>query len=254
MKLRYLAIAAMSVCLTSCIDDSERTGSLTNFFTITGNAMTGYTLYADGAGIVYPTMQSVKEVTGSTGFNESVRRGFFYVNYNESNVKLQSDGTQVIDGGRLVGFAPINVNNIMTQQQAEEKNLTAADSTFEVTKVVDVWAFRGFLNTSITANYSVVNNKDIYPSFNMTYQPDSLAEDELHLKLLYNRHSAKKDVLSNIYTFTESFDLAPLANIVPGSSDSVKITLDMDGSKSIDIKVSRTDFRTGNYKGFPKIL
>lgn len=244
----------MALSLASCVEETERTSTLTGIFTISGNAMNGYTLYADGAGIVYPTTQSIVNITGSTsGFREGAKRGTFSIIYSENNVKKQSDGTYVIDGGRLAGGGYINVYNIMTLQQAEEKNLTAPDSTFEVTKVDVMWAYRGFLNASITAKYSVVNNNRIYPSFNVTYQPDSLAENELHLKLYYNRHTSKKDILSYSETFTESFDLSPLADIVPGS-DSVKITLDVEGCQSPTLKVSRTDFRTGNYTGFPNLL
>lgn len=216
--------------------------------------VSGYTLYVDGGGIVYPTAQSIYDICGPKGFGQNTR-GAFYVNYTEDCIKVSSDGTKYIENAKLTGGLYLPVNRILTLQEADSLHLTSADSTFYINKVDNFWAYRGYLNVMVTSGYTVKNFNRIEPTFTLTYNTDSIRthENELYLKLYYNRHSDKTGASSATDQFVESFPLSDLGPMIPGN-DSVLVSfeydVDVDKTRTLSMKVSRTDFSSGNYKGF----
>ncbi len=130
---KFLALICMaaSVCLTSCIDDSDNAvQTLANYFTITGVAP-DYTLYSDDG---YLTVKLDPTTLPSKGM-ESYKRGFFYVQYDMKNVQTDAHQHSVLNNATIVGGEYIPVAESMTLQQAEERLVTAADSTYEMQSI-----------------------------------------------------------------------------------------------------------------------
>lgn len=245
MKKCFLIMAAAlmaGLSLTSCLestDSSSNTYTLQGYFTITGSASAGYTFYEDGGGIIVPDASSVSSVTGGSGFGNH-HRAIFYIQYTQS--MISTDGN-TITGGTIASGQYMAEDSIYTQVRADEKGISKADSLYNVTSFDALWAYNGYLNTSVTASYAYVNGANIAPSTYLVCDTASVANDAITLNLLYNRHALTTDVSGGSTTTYSSFYLDNLNSLVPGDADSITVTVHCEGCEDRGVSIARSDMR-----------
>ncbi|MBO4754346.1 MAG: hypothetical protein J5543_07105 [Bacteroidales bacterium] len=248
MKLfKTLLFSALAACtLTSCLgsdDESENTYTAYGFYTITGSLTAGYTLYSDMGGKVIPTAASVADITNKEGFG-SHTRAMLYFRYKANQVSADQKtitGAELYDGRYFDELYP------MSKDYADRTLVTSEDSTFQVREFMDVWAYRGYLNTVFNGAYSSVNDINIKPTINLVYDPASITENAITFDVYYNRHSAKNANANGPVYFYTSHYLNRIDELVPGSDD-VTITIKSTDGITKEIKVSRQDFYPGHYE------
>lgn len=235
MKKSFFTIIACALisCLASCsLDDAESsTKTISTYFTITG-INPNYKLISDGGTIVYPTAESVSTITNTQGFGTH-KRAQLYAYFKDENVTTVN-GATVIREAELQGGSYLDVTSAITAQQAQDKNITAADSIFAITSMDNCWLANGYFNTIFSANYSIELGNSIAPSAHLSaYSP---ADNILILSLLYNQHS-KKDASTGSGSFAVSFDISKIN--VPGN-DSIAVTFQGEGFTTSSNKVPRS--------------
>lgn len=235
--LSLLATLCMAMALTSCLgDNDDNTQMLRGHFTIEG-AYPTYTLYHRAGYIIKLNPTSVTEVLGASGFGNH-HRGFFDIYYTQADVAEDPATHQVtISNARLGSGSYVNTYEPLTFAEAAESKLSVADSVFAISQWGDIWAHRGYLNIAITAPYSIANSRGVYPTMNVAFEPEAIADDALTLTLLYNRHTAK-DVQTGTESFVAAYPISNLLPLVPGN-DSVRVTINAEGVSPKTIKVGR---------------
>ena len=248
MKYFYsiLISAFAAIALTSCLGDSdetENTYTAYGYYTITGDFTTGYTLYSDLGGKIIPTTSSVADITDSKGFGNHTR-ALLYFQYKPSQV---SQDQTTITGAELYDGRYFDELNPLSLEQANNAQITATDSIFQITELMDAWAYRGYLNTVIGATYSTVNGVNVKPTINLVYDPASITENAITFDIYFNRHSPQTAPSNSpVYFYTSHF-LNSIDELVPGNDD-VTITVKASNGQSKQIKVSRQNFHKGNYE------
>jgi len=257
MKKRfYSALVAIVAAIaiggvsTSCIEGVENTVYLQGYFTITGDLTNGYTLYQDGGGVIKPNTNSVLSLAGEKGF-ENNERAYFAFSYTESDVKDYEEGS-MLSNAKLVSGYYLNTVKPITVTEATEKKINDNDSIFPINKMNYAWAYRGYLNTLINANPAVVNEKTVNPDVNIVYDPDKMENDKLDLTIVYNRHAPQYANTGTYLEFVCSYPIYELASLVPGSKDSIDVTLTTRGIDPVSFKIGRNDLKKGNYKPYTK--
>lgn len=256
MKKTYTSILSLAslmggVLLTSCLGDGTNKTHSEALFTVVkeGSAVS---LYADYGGLVRPSIKSVSDLTNNEGLKDGDRVYMLY-QYTDDNIKDEpGKGKYIIDAELLQGRL-IPKYNVMMQSEAEAKHILDKDSLFTMTgddSSVYFGAYRGYLTTRFNGYFSVVNNKGIYPSINMVYDPaENERPNELKLKLCYNRHTAN-DVQRASEVFFATYPLSAFSSLISGQ-DSITITIEGLGlTKARTLKIGREDLRPGNYRFF----
>lgn len=228
------AILCLSLTMASCVDNEDPKQYLMGQFVIEG-INPNYTLYAREGYVVHLDPTSVTSLTGAKGFGDN-RRGYFQVNFNpdETEIKQAPTGNKnimVIKNAELVAGEYVKVQSPMTWKVAESKNITVADSIFDVKKLGECWVHRGFLNIIHESYYSLNSNREgIFPTTSVVYKQESVKDNEITLDILYNRHTSKDASTSPATAnFITAYDFNLLAQIVPGK-DSIKVTLQTEGT------------------------
>ena len=238
MKQKLYLVALLCVTLfgfASCLSDSDDDNKLllTDYFTITGT-YPNYKLIGDGGEIVYPTTASVNDCTDSKGFGD-YKRAQLYAYYSPKDTTIEN-GTTIIRYAELEDGIYFEEKKAITFAEATEAGILEEDSIFNI-KGHNSWLAKGYLSSIFTADYSIVNNKEIKPGVNLC--ATSTEENAITLKFLYNRHTQKTNVSSYEGLFYYSFDVTNLN--IPGN-DSITITFDVTGSTLSKLKVARSDF------------
>lgn len=231
--LCLLSVAVMSaLSLTSCLEgsDKENTYYMEDFYTVTGNLATGYTLYSDNG--LYVTLDKTAFVNDK-GFG-SAERVLMTSIYTEKMITEDNKGLINPD---IASCIIVPTTNPITLEDAVSSNVLDADSCASVSKL-ETRAYRGYLTATTTAYYG-----DARPTLNLVYDPATLRTDSIDVQLLYNIHGAKISSSGAYYT---SFRLEPLSYLVPGSND-VIVTIKCKGCNDIKLKVPRKDLHRGNY-------
>lgn len=233
-----LCIAAMVA--TACIsDDENHTVTYSSFFTITGDKP-NYKLIDDGGVIVYPTMESVNELTSNKGFGDN-KRAQFYLTYDDELDKITDDkGVITIKNAKLVGGQYILTAKVLNTEEATNLNILTNDSIFSIQAFNQFWLANGYLTTSIRGQYSSKNGTAIRPTINLFVPNENIKENEVAITVLYNRHSSKNENAAGISDFVNSFDMSSLQ--IPGN-DSVLVSLSVNGANTIKAKVARKAFK-----------
>lgn len=226
------AALMMGLAFTSCItgESGPNTYNFQDFFTITGNVATGYTLYSDHG--TYVTLDRTA-FTNESGFG-TAERVLMTVAYTEEMISADSKG---LKNPSVIECVLVPTANALTLEEAAASKVTEADSLYNVNKL-DFWAYRGYLTTETTAFYG-----NVRPTLNLVYDPITVRTDSIDLQLCYNIHKASPNYGGNYYT---SFRLEPLATLIPGSGD-VVMTVSCKGCNPVIVKVKRQDFYRGNY-------
>lgn len=241
-----LVACAAGISLVSCNKtDSVFHYTTDGYFTITGDMNTGYTLYRDFGGIVKPDMNDVQKVLGEKGF-ENEKRAMMSLVFTQDDVK-DIEGGNVIENAKIVGGDFVDVVAPLSLSDADAKGVTATDSIFSVSRVSDVWCYRGYFNTAIYGAVSInKEGKYIRPSINLVYDPASMEDNKLELMLYYNRHSSQESSTGLTTEFIRSYDISNLLSLVPGQ-DSIMVTLRMKGADATSCKIGRKDFLQQDY-------
>lgn len=229
LTLHLLSIIAVCSMLVSCLkNDPVTSTTITGYFTIDGT-YPNYTLYRDGGGIIYPTPQSVADVTSGKGLG-NIHRAQIAINYDFDQVTEPQPGQKgevIVKNARIVGLVPIDEQNILTNETAQEKNILATDSLFDVITVYQPWYSRFYLTLPVNAYYSVNTSlqKAITPTVNLVCHSDSISTNRVALNVCYNQHS-KKDESSKYYkeNFLTSYNISNLLRQTPGN-DTVNVVL-----------------------------
>ena len=248
MKLfKTLLFAALAACtLTSCFsddDETENTYTAYGFYTITGSFTSGYTLYSDMGGKVIPTTASVSDLTNKEGFGTHTR-AMLYFRYKADQV---SEDQKTITGAELFDGRYFEELYPLSKEYADRTLVTSVDSTFQIRELMDLWAYRGYLNTVVNGVYSSVNDINIKPTINLVYDPASITENAITFTLYFNRHSSSNATSNGPVYFYTSHYLNKIDELVPGSGD-VTITIKTTDGLTKELKVSREDFHQGHYE------
>lgn len=241
IKTLMLLVAVLSAfALTSC-NDSDSTRYLNGHVTIEGE-YPNYTLYFREGYVAKMNPSSVSQMTGGKGF--SAKRAYLTISFVDENVVYEYEsGTTdkvksiTINNADLVGGNYITTLNVMPYENAEQKNLTVADSIFSIDKVEDFWIHRQYLNLVVSAPYSVSSSAYVYPTMNLTYKQSDIKENAITMTLLYNRHT-KKDVSSQTGSFITAYPIGSIVNYVPGN-DSITVTVKTEGQPDKVTKIGR---------------
>lgn len=228
---------------TSCLSNEESDPQASCYVTIEGT-YPNYQLYADGGGIITPTVESVNALTSSKGFGNS-RRAAFGMSYKTANVTTDAvTGQTYIKDAKLIEGQIFPVNNVLTKNKAEQDLISAEDSTFAISEFTQAWAYNGYLTTLIRGYYSTdASGNGIYPTTSLVYDPSSLDTDAITLIMYYNRHSQQSAAVGGASSFATSFSLDDLVDIIPGTED-VTVTIKPDrGAEPVSFKVTRKNFK-----------
>lgn len=249
IKSTFFAIVVMMITafsFTSCLGESgESNPSGYGYFTISGDATFGYTLYGDGGGIVSPTTSSVISLTGSNGFGSN-KRAFLYYEYAEENVTQSSTTSEyTINNAAMTSGYYIPTSDVVYAYNGETE---VNDSLFDIASLTSVWGYRGYITTVQTADYVYTNGAAVSPTFNLVYDTDDNTEPNvMNLTLCCNRHSAFNASTSGSSSFVNSFDISDMAYQVEGS-DSVTVNISATGvSNKLSFKIARADFYPRGY-------
>lgn len=241
-----LMMSILTGCMfTSCLEGNEEDneGIGQAYFTVDGNA-SQIILHQDGGGTIIPTMSSFKNPA------DFLKNERYILQYKYRVGNISADAT-TITGAEIIAGEVLDVRNPLSAEQAAERHLSDPDSIFAVSSVTHTWAYRGYLNVLSKAYYSMKDNKGIFPTYNLMYDPADVQQNRVKFTLLYNRHSAKSTTVVNspsVYEMATSFRLSELSNLVPGS-DSIEMTINVQGvDKPSVIKVGRADLQKANYK------
>lgn len=244
VKISLMALSCVATLIfTSCISsDDDNTRYYQGYYTITGT-YPNYKLIEDGGSIVYPTVASVNKVTESKGFGDN-KRAIIAISYDENFLTTNSDGISVVrnaeiqSGNYLVNVTPISL------AAAQDKNIIATDSVFSIGAFTNYWVSNGYLTTIFTAPVSyapdyLTTGQLINPTVNLCINPTDITENNVTLNLLYNRHTKKDAMSTNVPNLIYTFDIANIN--IPGS-DTVNVTLKAEGTKEIKLKIPRRSF------------
>jgi len=246
----FALMAATSLCFSSCLnteeEDSDPTGYVSGYYTISGSLSSGYTLYQDGGGIVKLSNANVNEVTNGAGF-KGQERAAMVLSYTQSNI-IEQDGGKTIQNAEIYSGQFVKTVRPATWAEAEAKNITSSDSIFSISSIKNAWCYRGFLTTVFSANYSYKNSVAISPTCTIVYnESDKEVNNQLDITILYNRHTEKNAGYDYAGEIVHSYPLESLQGLLTGSSDSIDIVIHVEGSDVLKFKAAREDFRKGNY-------
>jgi hypothetical protein len=238
-KLYFVALLCATLfgftsCLSDSDDDDDNKQLFVSYYTITGT-YPNYKLIADNNMIVYPTAESVNKLTDNKGFGDH-KRAELYAYYTKKDMMTTENGVTVIRNAELYDGAYLIEQKAVTLAEATEAGILEEDSIFH-TKNNNGWLANGYINSVFTAEYYIVDGKDIKPDVNLC--ATSTGDNAVTLTMLYNRHSPKVNVSPYNGTFAYSFDITNIE--VPGN-DSITVTFETKGATPNKIKVSRQDF------------
>ena len=236
-KIFALFCIMSSLCFTACMDDSDKSvQTLANYFTITG-VSPNYTLYSDDG---YLTVNLDPANLPTTGMSD-YKRGFFYVQYDMKHVQTDANQHSVLNNAIIVGGEYIPVAETMTKQQAEEKKVTAADSTFEMQSIEKPWYVRGYITVKVKSYYFADKSGDyILPTHNLVFDEKDITENAIKYTIHCNRHPKENQTKYGPQIFLNSFYARYDLMAVPGS-DSINVTISGNGFNDVTFKVGRTN-------------
>ena len=234
-KIYFLALScAIMLGLASCDPGEDKSQQvLYGYFSVVGS-YPNYKFVEDGGTIVYPSPQSVADVTQGAGFGNNKRVQFTAYFYPKD--MITTDDVTEVNNATLQQGSVIPVDYPITMAKAEKDSINVADSIFTVKSLGSWWVSNGYLTTNFIANYSVVNSAAIVPTTKLCLT--SISDNAINFTLYYNRHT-KKDTEYSEANFTYSFDITNIS--VPGN-DSVTVTFDTEGIKSSYLKIPRSAF------------
>lgn len=250
MKKRILTWAlfacSVGVSLVGCTDSDEKaTLTVTGYFTVDGDVKSGYTLYQDYGGIVKLDMADLISNLGADGFGTN-ERIYSIVAFDKKDLK-DVEGGVIVENAKLVSGSSFTAQKPISAAEAETKGVTAADSTFSISRMYQAWCYRGYMNFDFYAQYSNVNGNPVSPSLNLVYDPATIEDDKIELLLCFNRHTSAEANLSVECEFFRSFSVQELLPLIPGGKDTVDVVLRVKGAEATTSKVARKDFVKGNY-------
>lgn len=238
VKISLMALSCVAAFIfASCSTDvKEGKGIYQGYFTITGTHP-NYKLIDDGGRVFYPTPYSVNKITDGKGFGSN-KRAIIVFSYDEKDVTeingvFNVHNAEITSGNYLIEVTPI------TLETAKDKNINATDSVFSIGGFTNYWVSNGYLTTvfyapvSYAPDYLTTGNL-IEPTINLC--TDEITENNVTLHFLYNRHTKKDAMSTNVPNLVYTFDIANIN--IPGT-DSIKVTLKSEGPKDITFKVAR---------------
>ena len=231
LHLLLAVIASVTVIssFTSCLsgDTSENTYTTYDYFTITGNATQGYTLYSDNNTIIIPDLQSITTPLGADGFG-SHHRAMLSFSYKQN--QISADGNQ-LNGATLTGYTYFIESDPLTLAEADSLGVTSADSIVSLTDLGEPWVIRGYFNVSVLGYYG----SQIVPSLRLVYDPATIQENTIAVSLYYNPRAT---TLSYSGTLYYAYPFSQLAALVPGN-DVINVIVQTPGHEDQTIKAAR---------------
>lgn len=230
-----IAVFAIASCVS---DNTDQTVSYSSYYTITGTSP-NYVLLEDGGLTVYPTIESVNAITNGKGFGNT-KRVFMTCSYDVNKDRtVDAHGKPVIKNAKLLGGQTLTTTNVLNQEEATSKNILANDSIFPVLAFRNAWVANGYLTSIVTGQYSSKGSLAINPSINLYAAPEDIKTNAITFTILYNRHSTKNENPAGTLDFVNCYSLAGIN--VPGS-DSINVTINVNGASPRKFKVGREDF------------
>lgn len=239
IKMAAMLIVTIAVA-TACMNDNdtEQIASFSTYFTITG-ATPNYVLLADDGTTVYPTIESVNAISNGKGFGSN-KRAFLSCSYDVNKDRtFDAHGNVVLKNAKLLGGQFITTSKVLSKEEVEKQNLLDNDSIFPVQSFRNFWVANGYLTSIVNGLFSAKGSTAINPSINLYVAPENIKENAISFTILYNRHSSKNENPAGALDFINSYSLAGIN--VPGS-DSINITISVNGASSQKLKVGRKDF------------
>lgn len=231
----FICVVA-SLCLTSCISDSDNnTRTFASYFTISGYEP-NYVLYSDDG---YVTVNL--SPTNATSIKDLAKnkRGYFYIQYNTENVQTDANKKSVITNANIVGGQFVDVSGVLNPQEAESQKVTAADSIFEMSSLSTPWFAHGYITMQVKSSFFAGNDGQyILPTHNIVLDKDADVKDnEIKYTIYCNRHPQTSTQVYGPSTFNVCFSARDL-KMVPGS-DSITVTVAAKGCNNVSFKVGR---------------
>lgn len=225
-----LGCAFVTSCVKTDVDDSKE--FVSGYFTITGSKDLGYTAYADGGG----------KATLAAGTDLSdAERAQLSLQYNKSD-KSQEGGQVSVKNAQVVSGEFVTVVKPITLDEATAKGVMEPGKRAKVLKLLDIWAYGGYLNIGASCYYKQENDKNIAPDFYLIYNPDYQAPNKLDLTFIYDTKGNNEGGGMRTGNLLRSYDISKLGSIVPGN-DSVEVKITFDGiSDPVISKFARTTF------------
>lgn len=238
-KKQIFGILTSSVfLLSSCFGDDEPESQLTACFTV-HNSSNGAVLYMDGGNIIYPSSQSIYDLTSGKGLGD-IKRAQFSLTYTDSNVTVDSDNKVTIREAKLISGSQLPLFDIIKSTEiANSKNILENDSIDDINSI-NVWAYRGYFNVMYNSNYIAKSQKAIAPSLNVIVEPNTMDPRQINVRIVNNMHKTdSKDLTAGNYTFTNSYDITYLQN-----------NENLHGVDSLTLNISIDKCKVEKYKNF----
>ncbi|MCQ2146948.1 MAG: hypothetical protein MJZ16_05460 [Bacteroidales bacterium] len=236
-------IAISTFAMSSCefLNNDDHFLSSASFVTIANEG--GNTIFfMDGGGVIKPTKESVNKITDNKGFGD-YKRAYMYFNYYKNELDYSEEKKEYTVNNADITFGRfLDMGQIKTLEQAQAENLFLADSVYKLDSFEQIWVYRGYLNVIGKGSYVLKNDAGIKPTVSLVYNPADVTDNTIKFNLLYNRHAPKDAISYSVYDLINSFDITSLEPIIPGT-DSVKVTVETEGAKSLSYKFARKDFR-----------
>lgn len=208
LKLKTLFVAlASAMTFSSCLGDSEVADypHYSSYVTVDGDSMFGYTFYADFGATLLPTSQSIQEVLPGLA-NANVKRmyiSFDLVPESDNGKTLEAGNTYTIALKSSYGsnMAIPTYNTIDTyNNQAAADSLTTKNEPINTIEN-KIWAVNGYVNASMTINYSYDDLFYMHTYYNSEEDID-LDEKTVYMNLYYNSNSSYANQQgSSIFSF-----------------------------------------------------
>lgn len=226
-KITFVSAALSSILLSACIGggDDDPMSYIYSSFTIKPTS-NGVAMYMDGGGIVYPTAESINEITQNKGFGD-VKRAFFQIQYDQSLVTDNGDGTGTFKGVKLLSGNSIPTTYAMTREDALSKNVLVEDSIFGCSDITNLWVYRGYLNVGYKTTYYAKSGGGYHvPTSNIIIEQDPANVRNLDITFVVNKHSKKGDRAIGEAEIVNSFDITQFSHLFPVSGfDSINYNI-----------------------------
>ncbi|WP_289630319.1 hypothetical protein [uncultured Phocaeicola sp.] len=253
MKLAVFFAALVSVLsFSSCLDtNSESAYDGVPLVTVTGDDFLGYKLYADGGGILVPTVANMKQF----GDWSKVKRAQVAFKHLDENLPEPSENA--VYNVSIVSVAPLHggADMIDTARDVEARD-TLYNNQDPVIDLGAVGIYKGYITFTPQFNY----NPSAPYYFNMSYEgegKDGIDLENKKLTLTFHYDNGTEDFYNPVNDVYCSFPFAPelYRKFSDVGSDSINVVLRAVSDRNLEnpnylektVKMAVKDFRAPSY-------
>ncbi|MDO4497510.1 MAG: hypothetical protein Q4B58_06765 [Bacteroidales bacterium] len=199
------------VCLSSCMDGGDSDVTVISHATIGTDPASGYRFYLDSGEEAILSGVNAQQI-------KDARRAMVQFSFDPEK-DLQKVGDKSYINGKFLAAVKVDVDKILTQLAANDKNLLARDSVYTIESFKSCWASNGYLCVECVSAYA--NMK--VPTATFFYNNMDLKADTLQINVAMNRHSTAS-VSGQVSTFN-CLSLSQFAQKYGYGRDSVVISI-----------------------------